>query len=103
MQTEQRKVGRWILGIGALGAIASTLIVITYFNMIHVLNSELIHDAARRNDIAEIGRILDQQPEEIEHKNRLGFTPLNEAAWEGNADAARFLLQRGANINATWD
>ncbi|HXD87715.1 MAG TPA: ankyrin repeat domain-containing protein [Urbifossiella sp.] len=103
MLTQRRNLERWILGIGALGAISLTLIIIVAINIDRVLKSELIHDAARRNDLAEIGRILDQNPEKLELKNRLGLTPLLEAVWHDNVDAVRMLLLRGANIEATWD
>jgi len=68
-----------------------------------ILHKEAIHDAVRRGDVKEVQEILDREPEMLEQRNRLDLTPLNEAAWEGQVEVLRLLINRGANVNATWE
>ena len=62
-----------------------------------------IHDAAEQNDCAAIRRLLDDNPQLIATRNELGDFPLNTACWMKNLDAARLLIERGADVNSHGD
>ena len=49
-------------------------------------------------------RLLQQKPRLVNSTAKhLGRTPLHVASWAGYADIARFLVQKGADVNATAD
>ncbi|HBI44729.1 MAG TPA: hypothetical protein DDY78_18035 [Planctomycetales bacterium] len=69
-----------------------------------LLQAEPIHDAARKGDVAEVKRLLEQDPklanlEQSRSKNN-GVTPLHYAAEEGHKAAAKVLLAFGARVDA---
>ena len=68
-----------------------------------VWRSNSLHAAARRGDMQDIEEILDRHPQWIENRNRLGVTPLQEAALEGQVAALEVLIRRGANLHAGWE
>jgi ankyrin repeat protein len=68
------------------------------------LRAEPIHDAARKGDVAEVKRLLGEDPklvnlEQGRAKNN-GVTPLHYAAQEGHKAVVQLLLASGAKINA---
>jgi ankyrin repeat protein len=59
-----------------------------------------LHVAARAGDAAEIERLLAAGSEagaEVDSENRIGYTPLMEAAREGRSEAVSRLLEEGAD------
>lgn len=58
-----------------------------------------LHDAAAINDLTKIAQLLTAT--DINTPDAEGRTPLMIAAKNGNADAVRLLLERGANVHAT--
>lgn len=62
-------------------------------------NSVVVLEAAARNDIEEVGRLLEQgvSPDAT---NEDGLTPLHQCCIDNNADMLRLLLDYGANVNA---
>src|SRR6187402_312646 len=61
------------------------------------LNFELL-TAARAGDVASVSRLLGEETNP-NARNRLGDTPLNMAARQGQLDLVRLLLARGADVN----
>lgn len=62
-----------------------------------------VHRAAERDNVEELRRLLDENPELLEAEWRLGWRPLRSASATGSLKAARFLLDRGADIDAvSW-
>lgn len=59
-------------------------------------------NAIRTHDHAALTEQL-KKPGAIEERDGHGMTPLIYAAREGNVDAVRTLLERGANVNAVDD
>ena len=59
----------------------------------------LLIDAAKRGDIAEMRRILAEDPAAIAVKADDGETPLMAALYRGQADAVTFLLGAGAPLD----
>jgi uncharacterized protein len=60
-----------------------------------------IWDAAKAGDLAELERLVGQDPDLLNAKEiRLGMTPLMVAAREGHVRLVRWLLDKGAAINA---
>jgi ankyrin repeat protein len=68
-----------------------------------------IHDAAARGDVAALGKFLAADKSLLEKKGewhnqeegwRLVGTPLHIAAIYGQVDAVRFLVSKGADVNA---
>lgn len=57
--------------------------------------------AAAHGDLDALRNLLQKNPQSIEEKDGLGFTPLAWAAKAGQKDSAELLLSFGANPNAT--
>lgn len=57
-----------------------------------------MHDAAKRNDVEELRRLLDEEPGLIGRLYK-GATPLVYACRHGSVDAARLLIARGARTH----
>ena len=59
------------------------------------------HAAASTGDARLVGRMIDENPEEILHEhNELGHTPLHVAAASGHVDVIRLLVKRGAVVDS---
>ncbi|MFO0804125.1 MAG: ankyrin repeat domain-containing protein [Gemmataceae bacterium] len=80
-----------------------TLLAALGYLLFSIMQKESLHWAATKGDIRELESILDHHPEWIENRNRLDCTPLLTAVMKGQLDAAKALLARGANVNATWN
>ena len=58
-------------------------------------------EAAERGLVEELKSILHSHPELVRERDRTGATALHYAAFGGHRDAARVLVEAGADINAT--
>ena len=59
-----------------------------------------LHDASADGELAEVKRLLEEDPLRVHEKCDMGRTPLHYAATEGQLEAARLLLRAGADIDA---
>lgn len=59
-----------------------------------------IHEAARTGDMTKLKEILAKSPERINEKDSLGQTPLHLAMDAGKTEAIKFLVNKGADMNA---
>lgn len=59
-----------------------------------------IHDASDKGDTAEVKTLLSKQPDLVNAKNEKGSTPLHLASFKGHLEAAKLLLEKGADIEA---
>jgi ankyrin repeat protein len=100
IHTLRRMPLRLFLLLFAIGLLVFIAMLTVLFG---ILKKEAIHSAVREGNTREIEAILDQHPEMIEQKDRLGCTPLLEAARVGQIEALKVLIKRGADLNATWD
>ncbi len=57
-----------------------------------------LHTAAHNNDLNEISKLLNQGADV--NGISLGATPLWNAAWRGNIEAAKLLIERGARVES---
>ena len=57
-------------------------------------------DAAGLGALAELGRMLDEQPATVRERDRVGGTPLHAAARGNRPEAAHLLLERSADLAA---
>jgi ankyrin repeat protein len=62
---------------------------------------QAIHQAAMDGDINKLNEILQTNPKLVNVPDYDGNTTLHLAAMRGHAEAAHFLLDQGANVNAT--
>ena len=61
--------------------------------------AEALHAAVRGDNIAEAQRLIDSGVS-VNARDALGSTPLHDAAWAGDSKMVRFLIDRGADVNA---
>lgn len=57
-----------------------------------------LHETAAIGSAEQLAAMLDGS--NVTMRNRFGWTPLHHAAFAGNVDTARLLLDRGADVNA---
>ena len=57
-------------------------------------------NAAENGDVESAKRLLDQGADVNEHVTALKWTALHVAAWKGQAEVARLLIRRGADVDA---
>ena len=60
-----------------------------------------IYDAAVFGDIESVKSILADHPEAVNEVDQYGFTALHGLAAEEHTDVAEYLIQHGAEVNAT--
>jgi len=58
------------------------------------------HQAAGAGDLDDLKKTLDKDAHLVNVRDKNGWTPLHEAVRNGNAEAVRFLLDRGAEMNS---
>ncbi len=61
--------------------------------------NDTLHTAVRSGDGNTVNKLLDSGAD-ANARDEMGSTPLIEAAWAGNVEIARSLLQHGADVNA---
>ncbi len=59
-----------------------------------------IHDAAGQGDLATIRTLLSESPDLVQSKDERGGTPLHSSSFGGHLEVVKFLLQKGADIEA---
>ncbi len=68
-------------------------------NLASLAGSQTVFEAARKGDIAALRAILDADPRLADARGEGGRSPLQEALLAGHSEAARFLIQAGADVN----
>lgn len=61
---------------------------------------ERLIDAAKRGSLETVQAIIQSHPELINQRDPSGATALHYAAFEGHRTLVRFLVRRGADVNA---
>jgi ankyrin repeat protein len=61
-----------------------------------------IHDLARTGDIVAMKKLLDEQPNQVNQLSEQGLSPFLLAAYRGNNEAAKLLLERGADVKTCF-
>ncbi|HXE75191.1 MAG TPA: ankyrin repeat domain-containing protein [Candidatus Xenobia bacterium] len=56
--------------------------------------------AAKKGDLAALCKLLKADPSLVHARDKEGSTPLHWAAWRGQVEAVRLLLEAGAEVNA---
>jgi ankyrin repeat protein len=59
-----------------------------------------LHDAAERGDLEALQRLIEKEEVLVDSPDTFGDTALFNAAWYGHFEAAEYLIQHGANVNA---
>lgn len=62
--------------------------------------SQEIFDATKKGDLAKVKALVQKKPDLVKAKNNEDDTPLHIAADAGHLEIARFLIQKGANVNS---
>lgn len=81
--------------------ILSLIFIIGIVFTIVKLNS--IHSAVRANWYNHVEKILENNPERLNEKDKAGETPLMHAAKFGNIETVELLIKRGADVNTVCD
>jgi ankyrin repeat protein len=61
-----------------------------------------IHDLARSGDVVAMKKLLDEQPNQVNQLSDQGLSPFLLAAYRGNNDAAKLLVERGADVKTCF-
>lgn len=75
-------------------------IAVVAFLLTMLAKAAEIHDASQQGDIDAVKKLLEESPELIDLEDETGHTPLHYAAVGGQTEVARFLLSKGADVNA---
>jgi len=62
---------------------------------------ETLIDAVERGAVEEVKAILQRQPELIRQRDEIGATALHHVTFAGHRAVALFLIEHGADVNAT--
>lgn len=62
-----------------------------------------LHEAAGRSDLARLTSMLAEHAELVHRRDDDGWTALHWAARFGREDAARLLIEHGADVNAVQE
>lgn len=58
-----------------------------------------VHYAIESGDLKAVKYFNNMDPNSVDEKNDSGTTPLEVAAFEGNIEICKFLIEKGANVN----
>lgn len=61
-----------------------------------------IHDLARTGDIASMKKLLDEKPDQVNQLSEQGLSPFLLAAYRGNNEVAKLLVERGADVKSCF-
>lgn len=61
-----------------------------------------IFDLARTGDVTATKKLLDEKPDLVNQLSDEGLSPFLLAAYRGNNEVAKLLIERGANIHACY-
>jgi ankyrin repeat protein len=64
-----------------------------------VSHASFIHEAVEENDLAEVERLIEEEPLYVHSKDYHRRTPLFIAAAQGNIEIVKFLVEHGANVH----
>lgn len=56
--------------------------------------------ASEKGELLQLSHCIQQDPSLVNHTDSDGYTPLHRACYGGHIDCAKYLLRKGANINA---
>lgn len=61
-----------------------------------------VHDLARTGDVVAMKKLLDEQPNQVNQLSEQGLSPFLLAAYRGNNEVAKLLVERGADIKTCF-
>jgi len=79
------------------------LVIVSSIIMLIPLSSSAttIFEAAEQGDLAQVQALLQEDPQLLNAVDDGGYTPLHEAAYNGQIEILDYLIAKGANLNAT--
>ncbi|QTF08164.1 ankyrin repeat domain-containing protein [Brenneria izadpanahii] len=81
--------------------VLSFVVAILFSSAVFAADSNLSDLIWSKKENSEAIQIMNNNPKLINSKNRLGYTPLHLASMVGNKEIVIFLLEKGADVNAT--
>ena len=77
------------------------LLLLFFWSLNHCVAQENldVFDIARKGTLEQIKKVVTENPKAINLINKDGFSPLILACYRGNNEVARFLIDKGCNIN----
>jgi uncharacterized protein len=64
--------------------------------------AQSIHDLVRKGDLISVKKLLDEEPNQVNQLSEQGLSPFLLAAYRGNNDVAKLLVDRGADVKACF-
>lgn len=77
-----------------------SLTSVIIISMLSFSSAAEIHDSVRMADLQTLKSLLKEDPGSLELKDEAGLTPVNAAAFYGDLDVFKFLVQAGADLNS---
>ena len=76
-----------------------TLLLILANTLCFCQETTTVFDIARKGTLAQIKEIYKKNPKAVNSINKDGFSPLTLACYRENNEVAKFLIDKGSNIN----
>ena len=77
----------------------TTLLVFSLFSSARALDAKRLHEAAQRGDVDLMKELLENNPKLVNSRNDNGCTSLQYAAYSGQLEAVRLLIEKKADVD----
>lgn len=77
-------------------------ILFTSFFLTAISYGQSIYEIARTGDVVAMKKLLDEQPNQVNQLSEQGLSPFILAAYRGNNEVAKLLVERGADIKTCF-
>jgi ankyrin repeat protein len=99
METKNNK-SKFLIGGNMKKSISILIAFVIALILSQSINAQEIFDAIRKGDLAKVKELVEKDPQLVKAKNTRQSTPLHVAVDLNNEPIARYLIEKGADLNA---